>query len=169
MPVFKDQENKTFKLLPPGDYVYRVKTFESGLQTGQGKTVGSPFWELHLEIEGHDCTVFERLIDHAVCDYKIDTFLKSSGVTVPKGTAFEFDQQAADASGAVHIDIIGLRGWCSLLVDEYQPAGKPEKQKRNKVACFYTNKPKLPRHVETPATAPEPDPLADPLGNGGPF
>lgn len=168
MPVFKDQENKTLKLLPPGDYVFRVKTFDSGLQKA-GKTTGSPFWKLHLEIEGHESTVFERIIDHPSCDHKIDTFLKCSGVTVPKGTAFEFDPNAAEACGAIHIDIIGLRGWCSILVDEYQPEGKTEKRKSNKVACFYTNKPKLPRHVETPTTTPEPDPLADPLGDGGPF
>lgn len=178
MPVFKNQENKVNILLPPGDYIYTVVNYESGLQTGTGKTAGSPFWELHLEItdtKKQTATVYERLIDHPSCDFKIDTFLKSAGVQLDPGAPFEFDERAAIESGYQHVDVIGLRGWCSLLVDEYDRKGGGT-AKRNKVSAFLTNRPKLPR-VSPPAPAPTSRPAtaapatqeADPLGDDVPF
>lgn len=166
MPVFKDQENKSFELPPEGDHVFCVEDFESGIQTGSGKTAGSPFWELKLLIETNGSHCWERLIDHSSCDFKIDCFLKSTGVKIPKGQAFEFDHGAAAASGAAFVDIIGLRGWLCIRHEDYTPPGKPA-IKRAKVSVFYTDKPKLPRRLAQPAqpqSAPEPDPLSD-----GPF
>ncbi len=152
MPVFKDSENRSYVLLPAGDYVFRVVEMESGIQD-KGKTAGSPFWELKLQIEGKDAIVFERLIDHRDTDWKIDTFLKSSGAAPAKGHAFEFDQQAAAAADCLWINPVGLRGWCKLEVDEYTKPGTTTATKKNKVAVFYTDRPKLPRHQEM---APEP-------------
>ena len=155
MPKFNNQDNKAFVLLPAGDYVFRVTALETGLQTGTGKTAGSPFWELTLEIEDKGAKVFERLIDHETCNWKIDTFLKSTGAAPPVGTAFEFSQEAAESSGCLWIDPIGLRGWCHLIVDSYQKTGAKETTKRNKVGTFLTDRPKLPRiaaaEPETPA------------------
>lgn len=158
MPVFKNQENQSFELLPEGDYVFTVIEMESGIQTGNGKTAGSPFWELKLKIEGKNAHVWERLIDHESCSFKIDTFLKSTGAAPQAGVAFEFDAAAAESAGVLHIDPVGLRGWCKLNVDTYTPPGKPP-IKRNKVQVFYTDKPKLdraakPETVAVPAAAP---------------
>lgn len=181
MPVFKNQENKVSVLLPPGDYIYTVVNYESGLQTGNGKTAGSPFWELHLEItdpKKQTASVYERLIDHPSCDFKIDTFLKSAGVQLDPGTSFEFDERIAMESGYQHVDVIGLRGWCALVVDEYDKKGGGT-AKRNKVSAFLTNRPKLgrvspppppPAHSPRPAPAAAPTTqVADPLSDDVPF
>lgn len=147
MPVFKDQENKVNILLPPGDYVFTVLDYESGLQTGSGKTAGSPFWELKLELvdkQNQRAVVYERLIDHPSCDFKIDTFVKSTGVRLVPNQPYEFDARAAADSGCQHVDPIGLRGWCSILVDDYERKGGGT-AKKNKVSAFLTDRPKLPR------------------------
>lgn len=155
MPTFTNQDNQAFILHPPGDYIFRVVGMESGIQTGSGKTAGSPYWELKLSIEGKGGVVFERLIDHPSCGWKIDTFLKSTGAAPPPGTPFEFEADTAESAGCLWINPIGLRGHAHLIVDEYQKTGSTEKMKRNKVGAFLTDKPKLPRHVE-PKSEPEP-------------
>lgn len=169
MPVFKDQDNKDFVLLPPGDYVFRVESMECGISTGS-KTAGSPFWEFELAIEDpRGGVVFERLTDHSLCSWKIDTFLKSTNAAPPKGTAFDFSQEAAESAGCVWVDPIGLRGHCQLTVEEYKKVFSTEKYKNNKVAVFLTNKPKLPRaerpkQEEPPiASAPTSEPETDDL------
>lgn len=165
MPTFKGQENKTFTLLPAGDYMFEATGIEAGLQTGTGKTAGSPYWELKLAILDKDGnqigTVFERLIDHPSCDFKIDTFLRSTNAAPPLGQAFEFMRNVAETSGVHWIDPIGLRGWTHLIVDEYEPKAGG-KQKRNKVGSFLTNKPKVarapkPETADEPAAEPETD------------
>jgi hypothetical protein len=149
MPKFTNQENQAFIVHPPGDYVFRVVAMESGIQTGNGKTAGSPYWELKLAIEQKGGVIFERLIDHPSCSWKIDTFLKCTGAAPEVDAPFEFEVDAAQAAGCVWINPVGLRGHCHLIVDEYTPTGKTEKQRRNKVATFHTDKPKLSR-LETP-------------------
>lgn len=155
MPTFTNQENQAFVLHPPGDYVFQVTGIETGIQGGTGTTAGSPYWELKLAIEGNGGVVFERLIDHPSCNWKIDTFLKCTGAAPKPGASFEFDEDAAAASGCLYINPIGLRGHCHLIVDEFQKAGSTEKRKKNKVGTFHTDKPKLPR-AESPTPAPAP-------------
>ena len=159
MPTYKGKENQAFVLLPVGDYQFEVTGMESGLQTGSGKTAGSPYWEMKLSIIGKGATVFERLIDHPVCDFKIDTFLRSTGAAPPLGQAFEFMETAAAESGCAWIDPIGLRGWCHLIVDDYTPAGEKVPRKKNKVGAFLTDRPKIAR---APKPEPEPAPAAAP-------
>lgn len=162
MPRFNNQDNQAFTLLPSGDYVFEVKAMECGIQSGSGKTSGSPFWEFKLSLTkpGNDelrGSVYEKLIDHPSTGWKIDTFVKSSGVAPAVGAAFEFDEQAATDSGCVWIDPIGLRGWCHVNVEEYTKQGETEKRRKNKVASFLTDKPKLPRiEREQPVSAPPP-------------
>lgn len=162
MPKFNDSENRAFVLLKPGDYVYRVLSMEHGLQTGTGKTAGSPYWELKLQIEGDaGGLVFERLIDHEVCAFKIDTFLKSAGAAPPLGTAFEFVEEAAEAAGCLHIDPIGLRGWCHITQEDFTKRGETKPMKKNKVGTFLTDRPKLPRAERPPEEAPASAPAGD--------
>jgi hypothetical protein len=171
MPVFRNQDNQSFVLLPPGDYVFRVVGMESGIQTGTGKTAGSPFWEFKLMIEGKGANVYERLIDHESTGWKIDTFLKCTGQTPPVNAPFEFEEQAAEAAGVHWINPIGLRGHCALIVEEFTKTGQTEKKKKNRVSVFYTDKPKLPRHEAAPALAPAPAavPKVTPSDDGLPF
>lgn len=153
MPTFNDSEN-LIPFVPEGDYVFCVTEFGQAISAG-GKTAGATKYELALEIELKDGArgprVFENLIDHPATAWKIDTFLKSAGVVLPKGAAFEFNADDAASNGAQHVPPLGLRGWCRLVVEEY-PANSGKR--RNKVATFYTNKPKLPARVIAP---PAPD------------
>ena len=172
MPTFKNQENQTHVLHPEGDYHFTVTGLETGIQSGSGKTVGSPFWELKLAIDKGG-VVYEKLIDHPTCDWKIDTFLKCTNAAPPVGVAFEFDADAAASAGIHWIDPIGLRGTCRLIVEEYTKQGTTEKRKINRVGTFYTDKPKLPRapkpETQQPATDPShvPPPAADPHSDEG--
>jgi len=161
MPTFNNQDNQAFILHPPGDYVFRVTGIESGIQSGTGVTQGSPYWELKLAIEDKGGVVFERLIDHPSCNWKIDTFLKCTGAAPKPGESFEFDEDAAAASGCLYINPIGLRGHCHLVVDDWSPKGSTEKKKRNRVGTFHTDKPKLPR-AEAPASSQDPAPASAP-------
>jgi hypothetical protein len=152
MPTFNDSDNLPTHV-PEGDYIYTVTGFEQKISAG-GKTAGATKYSLTLEIEtragerGPKC--FENLIDHASTNWKIDTFLKSAGVTLSKGQGFEFNADDAAASGASFVEPVGLRGWCRLIVEEYPlNSGK----RRNKVAVFYTNKAKVPARVAAPAPA----------------
>lgn len=144
MPRFNDSEAKVFELAPEGDYVLRVVEFECGISKG-GKTSGSDSYDVKFLIESKGSTFFETLIDHPSCAWKIDIFLKSAGVQLKKGEAFEFRKDKADYEAVPWIDPIGLRMWARVKIE---PSQKDPTKKYNKVAVFYTDRPKLPRHVE---------------------
>lgn len=146
MPKFNDSENKTFTILPEGDYVFRVIGFEVGISKG-GKTAGSDTYEVEVIFEGTGGRCWENLIDHPLTDWKIDTFLKSANVSLKAGTGFEFTAERARSNGVPFVNPYGLRGHCRVAVDEYN--GK----KRNKISIFYTDKPKLARHIPDPDAA----------------
>lgn len=145
MPTFKNAENVVAVLHPEGDYQFEVVKLEVGQSTG-ANTNGSDKYELTLRIEPTGGRVFETLIDHPSCDWKIDCLLKSAGIVMATNESFEFDPERAAAAGVAWVDAVGLRGWCKLIVEEYTPnnapAGAPKK-KKNKVAVFYTDRPKL--------------------------
>jgi hypothetical protein len=156
MPVFNDSENKVSVLHEEGDYIYRVAALKCGVSAG-GKTNGSDTYELSLLIEKSGGTVFETLIDHDATAWKIDVFLKSAGVTIPNGAAFEFDRERAENVGVRWVNAVGLRGWCKLGVETVTDRdGKPKMENgkpklRNRVAVFYTDREKLAPFVETRA------------------
>lgn len=158
MPTFHDSEN-IVPMVPEGDYVFRVVEFTQGISKG-GKTAGCARYELKCAIELPDGkpgpNFYENLIDHASTAWKIDTFLKSAGIALPKGESFEFAFDDAADRGVRHVEPVGLRGWCNLAVEEY-PVGSGKK--RNRVATFYTNKPKL-----APVIAPKIDDADVPFG-----
>ena len=149
MPVFGDSNNVP-PLLPEGDYVFCVVGFECKISQGP-KTRGSDQFEVELEIEPSGKKVNEIMTDHPSCSWKIDTFLKASGIKLAKGAAFEFRQDVALASDVPWVNPLGLRGWCRITQEEV-----PAKENRkaftvNRVGTFYTDRPKLPaRVIEVP-------------------
>lgn len=159
MPVFNDSENRVAVLHEEGDYVFRVASVKFGI-SGGGKTNGCPTYELSLLIEKTGGTVFETLIDADSTAWKIDVFLKSSGVYLPKGVAFEFDRERAEADGVRWVNAVGLRGWCRLSLEAVTDRdGKPKLENgkpklRNRVSVFYTDRPKLPAVQPAPTPTP---------------
>jgi hypothetical protein len=139
MPVYNDSDNIP-PFLPAGDYVFCVVDFDIKISTG-GKTSGSEMYEMELEIEPHTNKVRENLIDHPACAWKLDTFLKCSGVKLTKGEAFEFRKDVAESKGVRWINPIGLRGWCRVGT---QPGSKDPTKTFNNITTFYTDKEKLP-------------------------
>ena len=155
MPTFRDSDNLP-PLLPAGDYIYKVVEFSSGISAG-GKTSGSDKYELVLEFPG-GAKCRENLIDHDSCSWKIDTFLKSAGVKIPKGAEFKFtiDERGDDVS---IINPLGLKGSCKLRIENYPKKGEDKEKpatwtgKSNRVEIFYTDKPKIPRKEPPQAEA----------------
>jgi hypothetical protein len=156
MPTFNDQDNKVFVLVPPGDYIFCVVKFESTMSKG-AKTSGSDCYEMELEIEnrGPGAIVYASLIDHPSCDWKIDNFIKCTGVkeqyNLVKGTPFEFIKTAAESKDVTWVNPLGLRGWCSVSHEAMMKNGQTVMGPDNKpkmravLAVFYTDKPKLPK------------------------
>lgn len=146
MPTFKDS-NGIPPLLPPGDYVFCVVDFEIGISSG-GKTRGADKFDMTLEIEPNGNKVNEVLIDHDLCDWKIDTFLKSSGIKLAKGQAFQFREDTAKEQGVPWVNPIGLRGWCRVKQETMPKTEQyPNPRTVNKVDVFYVDKEKLARRV----------------------
>jgi hypothetical protein len=89
-----------------------------------------------------------NLIDHESCSWKIDIWLKSSGVRdLKKGEAFSFREDEAKREGVRWVNPIGLRCHAKLGTEEYQPSGGGEKRKKNEVLVFYTDRAALARRV----------------------
>lgn len=146
MPVFNDSENKTFVLLPEGDYQLTCTECEIGIQSG-GKTAGSETYRLTFEAsdgKGKCSTVKELLIDHATCAWKIDIFCKACGVKLAKGQAFSFRKDEADRNKWTWVDPLGLRCTAKLIVEQFTTKDG-RKLETNRVAVFYTDRPLLER------------------------
>jgi hypothetical protein len=138
-------------LLPAGDYIFCVREFECGIQSG-GKTSGSEKFVMQLEIEGKGATVRETLIAHESTGWKINNFIQCAGIVIPEGGEFEFRRDVAEDAGCTWVNPIGLRGHCAIIVETYAkktdsdyPNTSPKNMtgKANKVAVFYTDRPKL--------------------------
>ncbi len=134
---FGDADNAGYS--PEGDYIVQVMSVDFGISAGQ-KTCGSDKMDLKLLIESTRTTLHEFLILHHACEWKIDTFVKSTNLLVDgkppvKGQSIDFTERM----------LIGLRGWARLSVDKKDPAWP-----RNSVFCWITNKEKLPKaSIET--------------------
>lgn len=150
MPKFTDAENKTYILLPEGDYKYMVTDWEIGISTGPA-TAGSEKYTAKFTLIDHPGSELrETLIDHPKTGWKIDTFLKSAGIKPGKDEDFAFkpnEQSKCDPeTGLLWINPIGLRGWCKLIQEDYVTKAKTT-IKINKVSIFYTDKEKLPQII----------------------
>jgi len=131
-------------LLEEGDYILRVVDCEETISKGR-KTNGADQLELKLKEESTGKIIYETLIFDESLEWKIDCFIQCFGIKAQEGQDLELE---AD-------DMIGLRGWVALKVEEYND------KKRNRVAVFYTDKEKL--------EAIEPDPFDDGDDENVPF
>jgi hypothetical protein len=133
-----------------------------------GKLQGSKMYALKLSCVvadndgGGAVHVYENLILHPTCDWKIDTFLKSG------------NYQIKICHGIPPVsELIGLKGWCRLNKEqrfERDNRTPIEGQFRNRVGTFYTNKAKLPRDTSVIPEPEESNPfLQDEKGDEIPF
>lgn len=155
MPTFQDREARG-QVIKEQDGVFCVTAFAiSTLQ--RGVCSGAEMITLTLEIEGTAARFEENLIDHEKTGWKIDTFLKSSGVAMSKGQSFSWTDENVSRHDVVNP--IGLRGWCHVGQEEYEsntvknPDGSKKRFPKNTIAVFYTDRPKLLRR-EMQAIAP---------------
>lgn len=164
MPTYTDNTAPRYEMLPEGDYIWTVEDFNIGLSQS-AKTAGRENYKVQFKLESPDglksgaCQ--ETLIDHPSTIWKLDCFLKSGGIVLAKGEAYEFNASKAKAAGIRWVDPMGLRGWCRVIVEEFdkkdRSTGKPtgEKGRSNKISVFYTDKEKIDRAIkETPVSEP---------------
>ena len=159
MPTFNDSKSR-LPFMTDGDYVFTVLELTKKYSQG-AKTAGAPVDGLKLQLEdakGNVSIMFEDLIDHSSTGWKYDAFLKATHAAPPKGRSFQLVGGEYETTQASDIDIIGLRGWCHVFVDDYQ--GK----KRNKISMYICDRPGLPRAV----IAPPPDADAAAFGHTEP-
>jgi len=129
--VFTDKDNLQL-FTDPGDYQFEVIEFECAISSGP-KTRGSRVTNVKLKLLPSGVHVYEQLIFHPSMGWKIDTFVKSTGIAVPIG------QMPPELARGNERLLIGLRGWCTVFIDEYQ--GK----KKNRVSVWITNRGKVDR------------------------
>lgn len=131
MPTFNDS-NSFVQNVPPGEYKFEVTDMIAQTSKG-GKTAGADVYRMVLEVQDHGCRVWENLIDHETCSWKIDVFLKSCGIRLNKGEHFEFVKNRADRLNCRWIDPIGLKGRFKLKLV------KKDKGDFNEVEAFIYN------------------------------
>lgn len=154
MPVYHDTPARTFELPPEGDQILRVDTFEMGI-ANKGKMSGSDEYDVTFVSEANDARFTVTMWDNPKTWWKVDNWLKSSGVALVKGEAFEFREDKAREKGVKWVDPIGLR--CQANVT-HRPGTTDPTKRFAEVAIFYTDREKLPRHVgEEPAAEPQAD------------
>lgn len=151
--TFRNEQNKTFELLPEDDYIAEIIGIEIGLSQG-AKTRGAEQIEVKFKSVAHGTEFYETLIFHPSCDWKVDTFVNCFGVASRPGEELELNEET----------LIARRGWVHLYVDTF--TGRDQKEKKNnKVRTFYTDKEKLSRaeHIA------KPEPAAAAVGTNDPF
>ena len=156
MPTFNDSEAKVFKVLPAQDIRWQIIGFEIGISNGN-KTRGSEEYSIEFLAEDTGVSWKEKIQDHPSVAWKLDLMLKSGGVKLEKGQAFEFREDVAIEKQVLWVNPIGLRGHGHVKVEKWAKRGEDEKQpskwtgESNKMDVFYTDKGLLTRVAGTDA------------------
>jgi hypothetical protein len=139
--IFGDKENNSFELVPDGDYEFEVVKCDFEISAASD-TNGSEVMKLSLSLSGKPGTnIMDKLTFHPKWDWKVDTFMKCCGMKAQKGDQIEFTEQT----------VLGLRGIAKICVKGYKKRDGSQGTANN-VACFYTDKQKLPkRSIQIPA------------------
>jgi hypothetical protein len=146
---YKNAPNKTFELLPDGDYLLEITAAEPCISQAQ-KYRGSDQFELKVEVKEPaqmvGASFNEWLTFHPDLDWKVDNFL----------TCFNYGAQPGQEVEVTAEKCVGLRGWAK--VGHYEKNGK----KYNQVAVYYTEKEKFPRTAIEPEDVPAAAATSDP-------
>jgi hypothetical protein len=135
-------------LIEAGDYIVRIVEADSGISNGK-KTNGSDTINLKCIEEESGCVIWETLCFHESIDWKIDTFVRSTGVPAVVGAPLELGPS----------DCISRRGHVTIVVDNWN------NKDRNKIAVWKTDCEPLAR---APIPEAKPDPFADAGQKKGP-
>ena len=131
MPTYTYQGRDAIpEMIEPGDYIVKVVEAEAGISNGN-KTRGSDTLKLKLREEESGAVIYETLIFHESCDFKIDCFIRSTGIEAKEGKSITLDPP----------DLIGLRGWVAVKVEEYND------RTNNRIAVWLTDRDKVAREV----------------------
>ena len=123
--------------VPPGDYILKLIAFEARLSQA-----GNDTYELKFEVQPSGVHVYDHWTFTAKAGWWIDVCMKALGIA-PTVDEIEMEIDDAYMQG-----LVGVRGWATLAIDEYQ--GK----KRNKLVAWITDKP-IPAREATPTPASE--------------
>jgi hypothetical protein len=138
---YKQAPNKTYELLPEGDYLVEIVSGEPGLSQAN-KYRGADQFELKFEVKEPAKAVGSTFMDwltfHPDLDWKVDNFL----------TCFNYGAKAGEEVEVTLEQCIGLRGL--VKVTQYEKNGK----KYNQIAVYYTDKEKFSRAVIEPEDVP---------------
>jgi hypothetical protein len=120
------------KPLPPGDYDAFVTAFEQKISQG-ARTSGSTMYVVSLKIrrESDQCpislkiplprtdpvVVKDYLVDHEVCRWKLNDFMKAAAVELAPGEGYSFDPEQAERDGCRFINPIGLKVRVTLGIE----------------------------------------------------
>jgi hypothetical protein len=159
---FGDSDNKEFSRLKEGDYILEVVGFGFGVSNQEGApaqvdlkvSVVNP---KDLSAPPHELRIRERLTLSEKAAWRVDTFLKSCGITLAKGVDVEFDSKLRNRPGCTFVDLRGLRGWGSI-VD--QPSRTDPKKIYSAVGTWYTNRDKVPRREYPPLDGSQPSEMS---------
>lgn len=161
MPIFGDQEN-ALRLCPNGDYLFTLIDLETLIED-KGKLRGSELFKVKLRFDIPNLgqmNVFERLYDHPSMSWRMDTFLKCSGIALPKGAGWDFSAAAAQIKKCYWINPYGLRGLARLEKHVYKKQNG-DTAENMRVGVFWTDKQKYPRDETVNAPAPSSGPNVD--------
>lgn len=138
---FKNQENKVYfdpKLV--GDFRLEVVRCQFGL-VKNGPNAGDDKMELTIRADGSEIEMLETFTFSEKSAWKIDTFVKSTNLLI-NGNPPALNENIEFTEPMV----VGLRGWGTVGVQEYEAKDKSKKLK-NKVKTWITNKEKLAKKV----------------------
>jgi hypothetical protein len=141
MPKFtyKAEPNKSFELLPDGDYLVEILEADPCISQAN-KYRGAEQFEIKFRDSKSGAEFLDWLTFHAELEWKVDNFISCFNFPVVKGEEIDITPD----------DLIGRKGW--VRVGHYTKNDK----KYNQVAIYYTNKEKFARtKLEVPAEAEE--------------
>ena len=131
-------------IIEAGEYVVEVIEAVLGVSNG-AKTAGSRTLNLKLKEMESGATIWETLTEHPSIDFRIDTFIRCTGIKAELNKPFSLTPRIC----------VGRRGHVIVSVDNWN------NKDRNRIAVWRTDAEILDR-VAAPQETPEPD--ADPFG-----
>jgi hypothetical protein len=128
-------QGEIFAIIPPGEYIVRVKKADDRVSKGD-KTRGADTIELTLVVETTGSVIYESLLFHEKTAWRVTNALIALNFQV--GGKLIVENQKFKVEGR---DLLGLRGWAIIETDVYK------EKKRNRIAVWPTDKPKLDRMI----------------------